>query len=58
MLVAGQGEEATIVVALPDFPTYRALAERTNEPLRRVGLSVWLVREDGEVHPGVGSMGL
>ncbi len=38
-----------VVVALPDIPRYRALHRERAEPLRRLGVEVWLVSESGVV---------
>jgi hypothetical protein len=41
--------ELVNVIALPDFPRYRALAEETRGSLIACGIDVWLVAEDGSV---------
>lgn len=38
-----------VVVALPDFPRYRALYADRRVPLRRLGIEVWFVVESGAV---------
>lgn len=38
-----------VAVGLPDWPRFRALINDTEGPLRRLGVAVWLVAEDGRV---------
>lgn len=49
MLNADDDSDASIVLCLPTVPTYRSLAERTDDSLRRLGFRVAWVAEGGSV---------
>jgi hypothetical protein len=44
--------EATVVIAVPDFPTYRNLAHRTRHSRTEAGIEVWLVSQGGSIETG------
>ncbi|WP_421119858.1 hypothetical protein ACE2AJ_00410 [Aquihabitans daechungensis] len=44
-------EGSRVVLALPDYTTYRNLAERTRPALRAMSVEVWLVDESNRVNP-------
>jgi len=41
--------EAIVALGLPDFPRYRPLFEETHGGLRKLGVAMLSVRENGEV---------
>ena len=41
--------EAMVALGLPDFPRYRALFEETHGGLKKLGVGLLSVRENGEV---------
>lgn len=49
MLTRGSHPDWTLALALPDFPTYRSLLERTASSLRALDVDIYLVSEDGRV---------
>jgi hypothetical protein len=49
MRLQNKHPEATVALALPDFPRYRALFEETRGGLHKMGIAFLTVRESGEV---------
>lgn len=49
MLTRSRRSGASAAIALPDFPSYRALHRDTEESLRRCRIALWWVAEDGTV---------
>lgn len=41
--------ERSVAIALPDVPSYRGLVDRSRDPLRRLGIEIWLVSKSGVV---------
>jgi hypothetical protein len=41
--------KAVVALGLPDFPRYRTLFEETQDGLRKLGVAMLMVREDGTV---------
>lgn len=40
-----------VALAFPDFGAYRALLEKTSNPLNQLGIGIYFVRSDGSVQP-------
>jgi hypothetical protein len=50
----GRHPNDLVAIALPDWPRFRNLVTETEGPLRRLGVSVLFVREDGSVERRIG----
>jgi hypothetical protein len=50
----GRHPDDPVAIGLPDQPRYRGLIADTMDPLRKLGVAVWLVSEDGRVEIVVG----
>ena len=50
----GKYPDDLVAIALPDWPRFRNLVGETEAPLRRLGVSVLFVREDGSVERRIG----
>lgn len=51
MRLRGRKPSMHAVIALPDFPSYRALFADTRTSLDQCAIQVWWVSQDGVVHP-------
>lgn len=49
MLMRGDEQDARVVLAFPDVPTYRSLAQRVAVPLAHARIELWFVAQDGTV---------
>lgn len=54
LLMRADHPEASVVLAFPDFETYRTLASRTRPPLAAARIDVWLVGPNGSVQESAG----
>jgi hypothetical protein len=50
----GKYPDDLVAIALPDWPRFRNLVSETEAPLRRLGVWVLFVREDGLVERRIG----
>lgn len=55
MRMRGADAEARIVIAMPDFPRYRAILAEIEGCIRGAGLEAWLLDEHGEPRAGFGT---
>jgi hypothetical protein len=49
LLMRAEEDDARVVLAFPDMPTFSNLGSRVLQPLTAAGVEVWLVDEDGDI---------
>lgn len=49
MIEGSRHNRARIVLALPEFQTYRRLAEKTHRAFKKLGYEIWFVDQHGQV---------